>query len=75
MTLFTLLQSILMLVNGVAILNNDRFLEKYGWGYSQMHSTNSLKMSIIGAFHAATYFRAFLLPINAVIIIIKLLAG
>jgi Yos1-like len=104
----TPLQSILMLVNAVAILNNDRFLEKCtsaccwvvgmllaghlpcsavaayrqwapmgadtwahawsddpgpcvvhadGFGYSQMQSSNSLKMSVIGGIHAVHYFR------------------
>jgi hypothetical protein len=28
MTLFQLMQAVLMLVNGAAIVNNDRFLEK-----------------------------------------------
>jgi hypothetical protein len=25
-----------MVINGLAIVNNDRFLEKVGWGYSQL---------------------------------------
>jgi len=28
-----------------------------GWGFSQMQSSNSLKMSIIGGIHAVHYFR------------------
>lgn len=93
-----LLQAILMMFNSVAILNNDRFLERCelllpqrsnadscplgvplttrktavplfhlsvrsslfladGWGFSQMQSSNSLKMSIIGGIHAVHYFR------------------
>jgi hypothetical protein len=33
-----------------------------GWGFSQMQSSNSLKMSVIGGIHAVHYFRgAFLL--------------
>jgi hypothetical protein len=93
-----------MMFNSVAILNNDRFLERCellllvrpcastahtaasckslnqqqqqqcpshlvrlcalslfvsadGWGFSQMQSSNSLKMSIIGGIHAVHYFR------------------
>jgi immediate early response 3-interacting protein 1 len=25
-----------MVINGLAIINNDRFLERVGWGYSQL---------------------------------------
>jgi len=75
MTLWTLVQAVLMVINGVAVLNNDRFLERYGWGFSQMQNVNSLKMSVIGFIHAVHYFRAFLLPINVLTIIIKLLSG
>jgi hypothetical protein len=28
-----------------------------GWGFSQMQSSNSLKMSVIGGIHAVHYFR------------------
>lgn len=75
-TLWKLLQAGLLIFNGVAILNNERFLEKYGWGFSQMHqSSYSLKASVIGSIHAAHYFRAFLMVINAAVIVVKLLSG
>lgn len=49
MTLFQLMQAVLMLVNGAAIVNNDRFLEKCahrravlfdlrGWGVVRQRS-------------------------------------
>lgn len=47
-----------------------------GWGFSQMHqSSYSLKASVIGSIHAAHYFRAFLMVINAAVILVKLLSG
>ncbi|KAF6250614.1 Yos1-like protein [Scenedesmus sp. NREL 46B-D3] len=75
LSLWNILQAVLMMFNGVAVLNNERFLEKYGWGFSQMQSSNSLKMSVIGGIHAVHYFRAFLMVINSVVIVIKLLSG
>ncbi|WIA23085.1 hypothetical protein OEZ86_009994 [Tetradesmus obliquus] len=75
LSLWTILQAVLMMFNGVGVLNNERFLEKCGWGFSQMQSSNSLKMSVIGGIHAVHYFRAFLMVINVVVIVIKLLSG
>jgi len=41
-----------------------------------MHqSSYSLKASVIGSIHAAHYFRAFLMVINAAVIVVKLLSG
>jgi hypothetical protein len=39
------------------------------------HSSYSLKASVIGSIHAAHYFRAFLMVINAAVILVKLLSG
>ncbi|PNW82921.1 hypothetical protein CHLRE_06g299750v5 [Chlamydomonas reinhardtii] len=75
MTLWTLLQAGLLVINGVAILNNERFLEKRGFGFSQMRESNSLKMSVIGGIHAVHYFRGVLVPINALVILVKLIFG
>lgn len=65
----------LLFFNAVAILNNDRLLEKYGFGFSQMSTANSLRMSIIGGIHAVQYFRSVLIVINAVVIVVKLVFG
>ncbi|KAL6763675.1 Yos1-like protein [Haematococcus lacustris] len=75
MTLWTLLQAGLMMVNGVAVLNNERFLERKGWGFSQMGHVNSFKMSVIGGIHAMQYFRSVLILLNILVIIIKLIFG
>eukprot|EP00197_Chlamydomonas_leiostraca_P012101 CAMPEP_0202865300 /NCGR_PEP_ID=MMETSP1391-20130828/5608_1 /ASSEMBLY_ACC=CAM_ASM_000867 /TAXON_ID=1034604 /ORGANISM="Chlamydomonas leiostraca, Strain SAG 11-49" /LENGTH=75 /DNA_ID=CAMNT_0049545123 /DNA_START=89 /DNA_END=316 /DNA_ORIENTATION=+ len=75
MTLWTIVQAALMIGNGVAVLNNDRFLEPNGWGFSQMGQGLGLKMSIIGGIHAAQYFRSIFILLNALVIIIKLIFG
>lgn len=79
--LWTLLQAGLLFVNAVAILNNDRFLENIGWGYSQIGSNNlaahpnALKSQMIGGLHAAAYLRVPLIAINTVVILVKLVFG
>ncbi|DBA90575.1 hypothetical protein WJX82_010700 [Trebouxia sp. C0006] len=79
--LWTLLQGGLLFINAVAILNNDRFLEKIGWGYSQIGSNNlaahpnALKSQMIGGLHAVAYLRVPLIAINTVVILVKLVFG
>jgi hypothetical protein len=82
MTLWTLVQSVLLLVNGVAILNNERCLEKYGWGFSQMGTGdgsgpghNALKNQVVGFLFAAQYMRVPLIFLNAVTVFVKLIFG
>ncbi|KAK9915647.1 hypothetical protein WJX75_002112 [Coccomyxa subellipsoidea] len=82
MSLWTLLQGVLLFVNGLAILNNERFLEKYGWGFSQMSGGSAigpgpgaLKQQTIGLLHAVAYLRVPLIALNALVILVKLLFG
>ncbi|KAL4519140.1 hypothetical protein Ndes2526B_g00239 [Nannochloris sp. 'desiccata'] len=81
MSLWTLLQAALMLFNAAAILNEQRFLEKYGWGFSQLGSRptgegpGALKHQIIGTLHAATYMRVPLIGFNIVVIFLKVVIG
>ncbi|KFM27935.1 Immediate early response 3-interacting protein 1, partial [Auxenochlorella protothecoides] len=76
------LQACVLAVNAAAILNNDRFLERHGWGFSQLgggaagtHSPGALKQQIIGALHATQYLRVPLVVVNVIIILVKLLFG
>eukprot|EP00897_Mesotaenium_endlicherianum_P000194 jgi/Mesen1/10175/ME000076S09690 len=75
MTLFTLFQAVLLIVNGLAVLNEDRFLSPYGWGFNEMANgrVSSLKVQIIGLLHAVQYLRVPLVVVNIFIIILKLL--
>jgi len=82
MTLWTLVQACLLFVNAFAILNNERFLEKYGWGFSQMGGgdgtgpgPNALKSQVIGFLFAAAYMRVPLVVLNIVTIFVKLIFG
>lgn len=81
MGLWILLQGCLLFVNAVAILNNDRFLEKIGWGYSQIGSNNlaahpnALKSQLIGGLHAVAYLRVPLIPLNILVIAVKMVFG
>lgn len=78
MGLWTLLQGLLLFVNGVAILNNDRFLEKCGWGFSYFQtgaSPTNVKYQIIGFIHAVHFMQTPLVVINLIVIAVKLLFG
>lgn len=80
--LWPLVQAGLMFVNGFAVLNNERFLEKYGCGFSQMGSGdgtspghNALKSQIVGFLFAAAYMRVPLVVVNTIVIFIKIIFG
>mmetsp|Transcript_37089 Transcript_37089/g.94791 ORF Transcript_37089/g.94791 Transcript_37089/m.94791 type:complete len:83 (-) Transcript_37089:110-358(-) len=82
MTLWTLVQASMMFANGFAVLNNERFLERYGWGYSALHGQQAafseagkLKKSIIGFLHASSYLRVPLIVLNLIVIFVKVLFG
>ncbi|KAG1681557.1 hypothetical protein FOA52_014065 [Chlamydomonas sp. UWO 241] len=75
MTLWSLLQAGLLMANGVAILNNERFLEKHGLSFNQMSMASPLAKSIIGGIHALQYFRSILILINILVIFVKILFG
>ncbi|KAI7837787.1 hypothetical protein COHA_008416 [Chlorella ohadii] len=68
-------------MNGLAIVNNERFLEPNNWGFSQLGnnpmgpSPNALKYQVIGTLHAAAYMRVPLIVINTIVILLKLLIG
>lgn len=64
-----------MLTNAVAILNNERLLEKRGWGFSQIGNASPLGKSVIGGIHAVQYFRSILILVNTLVIFVKLLFG
>jgi len=71
----------LMFTNAVAILNEERFLERYGWGSTQnagMTSPtwkNSMKGQTIGTIGAVSYLRMPLIMFNTLVIIVKILFG
>mmetsp|Transcript_19807 Transcript_19807/g.37809 ORF Transcript_19807/g.37809 Transcript_19807/m.37809 type:complete len:82 (+) Transcript_19807:208-453(+) len=81
MTLWTMLQATVLFLNAFAILHEERFLDKYGWGPSamleqnQIRGSKSLKSQTIGLIHAISYMRMPLVLTNSVIIFVKVLFG
>ena len=64
-------------VNGCAILNEDRFLVKVGWGYEESRQApQSVKKQIINLLYAVRLlFTMPLMALNVIVIVLKLLVG
>jgi len=84
MTLWTLLQAVLMVLNGFAVLNEDRFLNKFGLGMSSIgqepsfggeNKAGGIKSQVVGFVHAVSYLRMPLIGINTVVILVKIVFG
>ena len=77
LTLVDLFVSGLLLANAGAVLNEDRFLARIGWGYeaSQM-GPPSIKKQIITLLHAMRVLMTLpLMALNLIVIVVKLLLG
>ncbi len=77
MTLWQLLEAILMITNALAILNEDRFLAPNGWGFGEMGSgrVTTIKGQIVGLLHAVQYLRVPLVALNSIVIVMKVIFG
>ncbi|KAK7287462.1 hypothetical protein RIF29_00741 [Crotalaria pallida] len=77
MGFWTLLEGLLLFANGLAILNEQRFLAPRGWIPSEMTGPgrNSLKGQVIGLISAFQFFRLPLILCNIIVIIVKLFSG
>ena len=77
LSLTDLIVSGLLVVNGLAVLNEDRFLVKVGWGYEQSRSEPaSVKKQIISLLHAVRLlFTIPLMFLNVLVIALKMLLG
>jgi len=71
------MEGFLLLVNALAILNEDRFLDPRGWTLAEMQASrrNSTKGQIIGLIHASQFMRLPLTLVNIVVIVVKLVSG
>ena len=79
--------SVLMLLNGIVILNEQRVLARIGWTKQQVQlnihtfesasgSLNSKKISVINAIYSIkTVCRIPLIFLNLVVIVVKLIFG
>ncbi|XP_050380794.1 protein transport protein yos1-like [Argentina anserina] len=77
MGLWTFIQGMLLVANGLAILNEDRFLGPRGWTMLEVQRGNrsTMKGQLIGLIYACQYFRFLLILINFITIILKLVYG
>ncbi|KAG9149484.1 hypothetical protein Leryth_020523 [Lithospermum erythrorhizon] len=77
MGLWTLLEGCLLLVNALAILNEDRFLAPRGWTFQEFAGVRrtSFKGQIIGLIYATQYSRVLLILLNTLFIVVKLVSG
>lgn len=75
LSIYTLLQSALLIVNGIAILNEDRLLRPYGWARNQVdRSGEGFKARMMDLIHSVqTVMRIPLLFINSLVIVIKII--
>ena len=69
--------SALLAGNGAAVLNEDRFLARLGWGYEQTRSDPpSVKKQIINLLYAMRFLLTIPLMIcNTLVILVKLILG
>ena len=76
-SLTDLFVSALLLGNAGAVLNEDRFLVKLGWGYEQSRNAGpSVKKQIINLLYAVRFLLTIPLIIcNVIVILLKLILG
>ena len=77
MTLADIFLAGLLAANGAAILNEERFLVKVGWGYEASRvGPASVKKQIISLLHAVRLiFTIPMMAFNAIVIVLKLILG
>jgi len=75
-SLGVLFEVAVLFINAVAILHEDRFLKKIGWGHRQDLDLDSVKDRIISFLHAVRLLmRIPLIFINLVVVVWELLLG
>jgi hypothetical protein len=67
----------LLALNAAAVLNEDRFLAKIGWGYEATRTEGaSIKKQIINMLYAVRFLLTLpLIGLNTLVIVYKLVAG
>ena len=67
----------LLALNGCAVLSEERFLVRIGWGYEQCRNEGaSVKKQIVSLLHAVRLvFRIPLIFLNVLVILVKLVLG
>lgn len=74
MSIYTLLQSALLVVNAIAILNEDRLLRKLGWARNQMEPGEGFKTRLMDLIYSVqTVMRIPLIFMNTLVIAVKMI--
>ncbi|XP_077456850.1 immediate early response 3-interacting protein 1 [Stigmatopora argus] len=79
-TLYTLLQAAILCVNSVAVLHEERFLSRIGWGVDQgvggFGDEPGIKAQLMNLIRSVrTVMRVPLIAVNSVCIVLLLLFG
>ncbi|KAF7199639.1 immediate early response 3-interacting protein 1 [Nothobranchius furzeri] len=79
-TLYSLIQAAILCVNAVAVLHEERFLSKIGWGVDQsvggFGDEPGIKVQLMNLIRSVrTVMRVPLIGVNAVCIVLLLLFG
>ncbi|NXF67168.1 IR3IP protein, partial [Ciccaba nigrolineata] len=79
-TLYSLLQAVLLIVNAVAVLHEERFLRHVGWGSNQgmggFGEEPEIKTQLTNLIRSVqTVMRVPLIAVNSVTIVLLLLFG
>lgn len=74
MSIYTLLQSALLVVNAIAILNEDRLLRKFGWARNQLEVGEGFKSRLMDLIYSVqTVMRIPLIFMNTLVIVVKMI--
>lgn len=75
LSIYTLLQSALLIINAIAVLNEDRLLRKYGLARNQLdRNEEGFKARTFDLVHSVqTVMRIPLLFVNTLVIFIKII--
>jgi len=77
-SLWTMIEATILFVNALAILNEERFLKKVGWGYQPPNSMEqqTVKEKIVTLLNAVRMLmRIPLIFINTAVIVLEVLLG
>ncbi|KAG8177381.1 hypothetical protein JTE90_015935 [Oedothorax gibbosus] len=78
-SLYNLFEALLLCINAVAVLHEERFLAKVGWGRDQSRGFGEepgVKGQMMNLIHSIrTVMRIPLIFLNGVVIVFKLLLG
>jgi hypothetical protein len=77
LSIWNIFKVVLLLVNAIAVLNEERFLRRIGFGYRpEVVAQQNIKAQIINLLHAVrTLMRIPLIGLNIFMIAISLLVG